>query len=169
MVVAFGAMSLLSALVIGVASLGLPTDTPFPGTEVQGTVFAGVVLVITQFVAYLWGGYTSGRMARGAGVGNGLLVPLIAILLLALLGAIVATFSTSTNLNVPFQSRLLVEDGVLVRWGPAIGIASVVAMFVGGGLGGVMGARWHTRLEKEAATETATPASRDTTTTDSTP
>src|SRR5688572_27915883 len=90
-VVAFGSMTFLSLIVAGVVSLGLPDTTPFPGTEVEGTLFAGVVLAITQFVAYLWGGYTAGRMARGAGWANGALVPVVALLIVVVGGDIVAT------------------------------------------------------------------------------
>ncbi|MBA2726157.1 MAG: hypothetical protein H0U53_09225, partial [Actinobacteria bacterium] len=32
-----------------------------------------------------------------------------------------------------------------------IGVASLLAMFVGGAAGGLMGARWHTKLERRAA------------------
>lgn len=152
-VVAFGAMSVLSAVIVGVASIGLPEDTPFPGTEVQGTLFAGIVLSLTMLVAYMWGGYTAGRMARGAGLANGLLVPLVAFLLVAVVGAVVATVgSTEPGLTLPFQ-RYPIGGEVVVTWGPVIGITSVLAMFVGGGIGGLLGARWHARLERDAGAE----------------
>src|SRR5687767_604139 len=88
-VVAFGAISLLSALVAGIViAIGVPSA--FPGEEVEGGLVAGVIVVIAQFASYLWGGYTAGRMARGAGLANGLLVPLVGLLLVALIGAVVA-------------------------------------------------------------------------------
>ena len=155
-VVAFGAMSLLSALIAGlVVALGLPgSDTPFPGTEVDGGLVTGVILVLAQFGSYLWGGYTAGRMARGAGVANGLLVPLVGFLLVILIVAIVSALGTSSTLSSPFEGySVQIENEAVVKWGAGIGIAMIVTMFVGGGLGGALGMRWHTRLERDASTE----------------
>ena len=150
--VAFGAMSLLSALVAGIViAIGLP-DTPFPGSEVEGTVVGGVVVMVAQFFAYLWGGYAAGRMARGAGVANGLLVPLVGLLLVAVIAAILAALGTSSDMDIPFQNyRLTVDNGAVVQWGAGLEIAILLTMFLGGGLGGALGTRWHTRLEREAA------------------
>jgi len=148
-VVAFGAMFLLSAIVAGVlASLGLLDTDVTAGDVIEVGIGAGIALVIAQFLSYLWGGYTAGRMARGAGVANGLLVPLVAILLAVLVGGIATALGADTNLNLPFSTNQLpTENGNLVDWGIWIGIASLVAMFLGGALGGGLGARWHTKLE----------------------
>ncbi|MFP5351173.1 MAG: hypothetical protein ACLGIB_01230, partial [Actinomycetota bacterium] len=117
---------------------------------------AGIALVVAQFLSYLWGGYTAGRMARGAGTANGLLVPLVAILAAILVGGIAAALGASTNLNLPFTTNQLpTENGTLVDWGVGIGIASLIAMFFGGGLGGAMGSRWHTKLEDRTFDEAA--------------
>ena len=155
-VVAFGAMSLLSALIAGlVVALGLPGgDTPFPGTEVDGGLVTGVILVLAQFGAYLWGGYTAGRMARGAGVANGLLVPLVGFLLVILIVAVVSALGSTSALSSPFEGySLQIENEAVVKWGAGIGVAMIVAMFLGGGLGGALGMRWHTRLERDASPE----------------
>ena len=148
-VVAFGAMFLLSAIVAGVlASLGLLDTNVTAGDVIEVGIGAGIALVIAQFLSYLWGGYTAGRMARGAGVANGLLVPLVAILLAVLVGGIATALGADTNLNLPFSTtQLPTENGNLVDWGIGIGVASLVAMFLGGALGGGLGARWHTKLE----------------------
>ena len=157
--VAFGAMGLVGGLVsaLVVTFGGLP-DSRFPGTEVEGGLVAAVFFVLAQFLSYLWGGYAAGRMARGAGMANGLLVPLIALLLLIVVGAIVAVLSTSTGLDLPFKSwNLPTEDNVTLTWGAGIGIAVLVAMFLGGGLGGALGTRWHSRLERDAVTKDPDP------------
>ena len=165
-VVAFGAMFLLSALAGGV--LTAAGITPDDVTEATGTIEAGigagVVVVIAQLLAYLWGGYTAGRMARGAGVVNGLLVPLIAIVIAVLVGAVVASLGATANLNLPYSTnRLPLEDNYLIDWGTPIAIAALAAMFIGGALGGGLGAAWHTRLERARDEEieserAATPA-----------
>lgn len=157
-VVAFGAMFLLSALIAGVlASLGLMDGNVTSGDAINAGIGAGIALVIAQFLSYLWGGYTAGRMARGAGIANGLLVPLIAILTAVLVGAVAAALGATTNLNLPFTTtQLPTEGGNLVDWGLGVGIASLVAMFLGGALGGATGARWHTKLEHRTYEEEVT-------------
>ena len=150
-VVSFGCMFLLSAVVAGVlATIGVGADE-LSDAPVEVGVGAGVVLVATQLVAYLWGGYTAGRMGRGAGLANGVLVPLVALLVAVVVGAIAAVMGTTANLNLPFQAyRLPVQDDYLVDWGIGTGIASLVAMFLGGAIGGALGTRWHSRLERAA-------------------
>lgn len=150
-VVAFGAMFLLSALVGGIlAALGVIDTTVTEGEVVDAGIGAGIALVIAQFLSYLWGGYTAGRMARGSGVANGLLVPLTAIIVAVIVGAIATALGANANLNLPFTTNQLpLENDNLVNWGVGIGIASLVAMFLGGALGGGMGAGWHTKLERD--------------------
>jgi hypothetical protein len=149
--VAFGAIFLQSALVGGIlAATGVETTTL--GDEAQeATLGAGIALVAAMFLAYLWGGYTAGRMGRGAGAVNGLLVPLLALIVAAIVLAVVTALGATANLNLPFgDSRLPIENGNLVEFGTGVGIASLIAMFLGGVLGGLAGARWHTRLERRA-------------------
>lgn len=163
-VVAFGAMFLMSALVGGVlTAMGLAADDITTSDAVQAGLGAGIVLVLAQFLAYLWGGYTAGRMARGAGVANGLLVPFLAILVAILVGAVVASLGATANLNLPWSTnRLPLENDFLVDWSLAISIGALAAMFIGGALGGALGARWHGKLERRTLDETpATPAQVD--------
>lgn len=154
-VVAFGAMFLLSALVGGIlVTLGLIDTDVTQAEAVDVGLGAGIALVAAQLLAYLWGGYTAGRMARGSGLANGLLVPLTALVVGLIVAGIATALGASANLNLPFTTnRLPLENDTLVDWGLGIGIASVVAMFLGGGLGGGLGARWHTKLERHAAEE----------------
>ena len=150
-VVAFGAMFLLSALVGGVlAGLGyLESGDISTGEAIEAGIGAGIALVVAQFLSYLWGGYTAGRMSRGAGAMNGFLVPLLAIVVAIAVGGVATALGAEANLNLPFSTnRLPLENDALVDWGLGIGIASLVAMFLGGILGGLMGARWHTKLER---------------------
>lgn len=156
-VVAFGAMFLLSALIAGVlTSLGLIESNISTGEAIDAGIGAGIALVIAQFLSYLWGGYTAGRMARGSGVANGLLVPLTALIVGIIVGGIATGLGADTNLNLPFTTNQLpLENNNLVNWGIGIGIASLVAMFLGGALGGGMGARWHTKLERNVGEEQA--------------
>jgi hypothetical protein len=152
-VVAFGASFLLSAIIGGILAAFGVTDPNVTRTEaVDAGIAGGIAFAIATFLAYLWGGYTAGRMARGAGVLNGVLVPVVAIILAVVVGLIVAALGSTVNLNLPLTTaRLPVQGGNVVDWGLGIGIAALVVMFVGGIIGGVLGARWHTKLERRAA------------------
>jgi hypothetical protein len=56
----------------------------------------------------------------------------------------------SANLNLPLTTARLPVDGSssLVDWGIGLGVAALVAMFAGGVVGGSIGSRWHTKLER---------------------
>lgn len=154
--VAFGAMFLFSALIGGVlTALGIAETDITRGEAVDAGIGAGIAFVVAQLLSYMWGGYTAGRMGRGAGVGNGLLVPLTAIVIAVITGFVVASLGATANLNLPFtENRLPLENDYLVSWGIGVGIASLVAMFIGGAVGGGLGARWHTKLEQDVYGET---------------
>jgi hypothetical protein len=154
-VVAFGAIFLLSAIIGGVVAAAGYTDTNVTaGDVVDAGIAGGIAFVLAQFLAYLWGGYTAGRMARGAGVLNGLLVPFAAIVVALIVGAIAAALGATSDMNLPLQNaRLPLEENVAIDWGIGLGIAALIAAFVGGALGGALGARWHTKLERRAVDE----------------
>ena len=154
-VVAFGAMFLLSALVAGMlVATGTDLAELSQDDVVSVGVAAGIALVVAQFIAYLWGGYTAGRMGRGAGFLNGLLVPILAILVAVIVGAVAAGLGAEVNLNAPFQeSQLPIADSNVVDFGTGVAIGSLIAMFLGGILGGLLGARWHAKLERRVAEE----------------
>lgn len=149
--VSIGAMVMFMAITAGaLAAAGVisKNGTATTPSLVRATVLTGVGLVVAEFLAYLWGGYAAGRMARGAGGLNGFMVPLVAILIAAGIGALVGWLGTAVHLNYSFQTtRLPVDRDLKIHLGIGIGIASVLAMFVGGIAGGVRGARWHRKLE----------------------
>jgi hypothetical protein len=154
-VVAFGALFLLSAIIGGVIAATVAAAENATSSDVIDAGIGGAIaFVAAQFLAYLWGGYTAGRMARGAGVANGLLVPIVAILLALAVGAIAAGLGATAELNVPWGDvRLPLENNYAIDLGAGLAIAAVIAMVVGGVLGGLLGARWHTKLERRAADE----------------
>lgn len=149
-VVAIGAFVVLSAIVGGIlAALGVAEGGISPNEVSTIGIGSGIGLVIAQFLAYFWGGYTSGRMARGSGVMNGILVPIVAIILVVILGAVAAAITSSaTELRPSDVQQLPLPLGDLGDIGTVVGIALLVAMFVAGALGGARGQRWHTKLEK---------------------
>jgi hypothetical protein len=152
-VVAFGAMFVLTAVISGIlVGLGV-TDELTPGEVTDVGVATGVGLVAAQFLSYTWGGYAAGRMSRGAGSANGALVSLLGLLVGIAVGAIAAGIGATEDLRTPFNSSQLPADGEVLRWGTGLAIAALAAMFFGGIVGGALGARWHTKLERRAVAE----------------
>lgn len=152
-VVAFGAMLVLTAVISGIlVALGL-SENLTPGEQVEAGIATGIGLVIAQFLSYTWGGYAAGRMSRGAGAANGALVALLAVAIGLAVGAIAAGIGATEELRTPFNSSQLPADGEVLRWGAGLAIAAVVAMFLGAVTGGAMGSRWHTKLERQTFAE----------------
>lgn len=152
-VVAFGAMFVLTAVISGIlVGLGL-TDELRPGEATDVGIATGIGLVVAQFLSYTWGGYAAGRMSRGAGPANGALVALLCIVVGVAVGAIAAGIGATEELRTPFTSAQLPADGEVLRWGAGLAAAAIVAMFLGGVVGGSLGSRWHTKLERRAVAD----------------
>jgi hypothetical protein len=148
-VVAFGAFIVLAAVIGGILAATGIADGGITANEISDAgLGVGIGLVVAQFLAYFWGGYTAGRMARGSGVLNGILVPILAIVLVAILGAIVTAIGDSAGVNAGDVQQLPLPLGELSDIGTVVGIALLAVMLIGGALGGGVGQRWHTKLEK---------------------
>jgi hypothetical protein len=155
--VAFGAFIIFAAIVGGILAATGIADNGITANEISDiSTGAGVGIIIAQFLAYLWGGYTAGRMARGSGLLNGILVPITAIIIVAILGAIVAAIGDSSGVNPNDVQELPLPLGELSDIGTWVGIGALIAMLVAGALGGIWGQLWHTRLERREAPVYAT-------------
>jgi hypothetical protein len=149
--VAYGAFAVLAALVGAAATaIGLNNDLSRNDWARLGTVSAiaaGVVLLL----AYLFGGYVAGRMARRAGLLNGLAVFLLALVLIAAVSAIIASQADADTIRTNLRSLGIPTSGS--EWsdiGTLAGIASLAAMLIGALVGGVLGERWHSKLTRRA-------------------
>jgi hypothetical protein len=152
-VVALGATLLFSAIIAGILAAINANNSVTRGDLAHGGLGGGIGVVVALFIAYLWGGYAAGRMARGAGVLNGLLVPIVALIIGAIVGAIVYALGATidfNNLNLPFNAASLTHRSDVQTWSLVLGLAALVAMLLGGFIGGGMGSRWHTKLERDA-------------------
>ncbi|MDQ4025625.1 MAG: hypothetical protein M3217_09085 [Actinomycetota bacterium] len=159
-VVAFGAMFVLTAVISGIlVALGL-SENLTPGQQTDVGIATGIGLVAAQLLAYMWGGYAAGRMSRGAGAANGALVALLALVVGVAVGAIAAGIGATEDVRTPFNSSQLPADGEVLRWGAGLAAGALAAMFLGAILGGTLGSRWHTKLERRTVqeTESRTPA-----------
>jgi hypothetical protein len=149
--VAYGAFAVMAALVgAAAAGVGLGNDLSSNDWARLGTGSA-IAAAVVLFLAYLFGGYVAGRMARRAGLLNGLAVFLLAIVLIAAVGAIVASQADADAIRINLRSLGIPTSGS--EWGDIgtlAGIASLAAMLVGALVGGVLGERWHSKLTRRA-------------------
>ena len=143
---AYGAFALLAGVAAGIAkAVDLDVDVAAKWHDLGmagGLVVAGLLLV-----AYLFGGYVAGRMARRAGTLHGAVVFVLGLAVVAVaaliareLGGADAAASNLRDLGVPTTAS---------EWGDVAsvaGIASLAAMLVGALAGGALGERWHTKL-----------------------
>jgi hypothetical protein len=149
--VAYGAFAVLAALVGTVAAaIGLNTDLSRNDWAALG-VGSAIAVAVVLLLAYLFGGYVAGRMARRAGLLNGLAVFLLALLLVAVVAAVAASQTNAEAIGSNLRNLGIPTTGT--EWGKAgtvAGIASLAAMLLGALLGGVLGERWHSKLTRRA-------------------
>jgi hypothetical protein len=156
--VAYGAFALLAALVGAVAvALGLDTELASNDWTTFG-MGSAVTVTVVAFVAYLFGGYVAGRMARRSGLVNGLAVFALAVLVAVVVGAIVASQADTEAVQANLRSLgLPITASEWARIGTVAGIGTLVGMLVGAGIGGAVGERWHSQLTRWAALSRGRP------------
>lgn len=155
--VAIGAFFLLSAIVGAIlAESGVTPQEVASGEEIEAGTGGAIALLIALFLSFLWGGYTAGRMGRGAGFVNGLLVPIGAVVLAAVVGAVAWAIGGTSGWDLPSPTtQLPVQDQYAsVDWEIALSVITLAAVFFGGIIGGMLGSRWHTKLERRADADT---------------
>ena len=144
--VAYGAFAILAGL--ATAALDAFGDDTNLSTdwETLGTT-GGLVVAVLLFLAYLFGGYVAGRMARRNGLAHGAGVLILGILVVTAVAALArrsadpdTIASNLRSLGIPTTADEYGQAGTVA------GIASLVALILGSLLGGVMGERWHARL-----------------------
>jgi hypothetical protein len=131
-----------------------PYRLPVGGTHGSGLT-AAIGIGIGLFLSFTWGGYTAGRMGRGKGWLNGLLTALaVGLIGAAGLGAVLLLRpgpGVDLHLHLPAgypHIRFLLSRGVLAASAASLALLGSV-------LGGALGARFHTRLERRVLQEEA--------------
>jgi hypothetical protein len=149
--VAYGAFAVLAALVgAAAAAVGLTTNLAGNDWATLG-LGSAIAVAVVLLVAYLFGGYVAGRMARRAGLLNGLAVFVLAVVLVAAVAAIAASQADTSAVQANLRSLGIPTTGT--EWGKlgtVAGIGSLAAMLVGALVGGVLGERWHSKLTRRA-------------------
>lgn len=154
--VAVGAFFLLSSIVGAVLSnTGVTAEELASGEAVDAGIAGGIALLVALFLSFLWGGYTAGRFGRGSGFLNGLLVPIGVIILGAIIGAITWALGASDTFSIPSPTEQLQVEGeyTSVEYGLGLAAITLAVLFVSSIIGGLLGARWHTKLERRAENE----------------
>jgi hypothetical protein len=142
---------------VAATAVGLNNDLSSNDWARLGTG-SGIAAAVVLLLAYLFGGYVAGRMARRAGLLNGLAVFLLAIVLIAAVGAIVASQADADTIGTNLRSLGIPTSGS--EWsdiGTLAGIASLAAMLIGALVGGVLGERWHSKLTRRAVSGKYSP------------
>jgi len=148
----YGALAALMAIVglVAVAVNGGRDLSTMSGSQFKD--FTVLAVVVASFLAFVFGGYTAGRMSRRSGATNGLMVGILGAVLG---GAVVAVaraagggaslHRVALHLNVP---STWTDWRSVVIWGV---VMTVVAIILGSLIGGSSGERWHAQLLARAA------------------
>jgi hypothetical protein len=144
-------LALLSALGVafgltaGVQDAQSATDQAATGLGLG----AGIALLVALFLAYLAGGYVAGRMARFDGAKQGVavwVIGLLVVLLLALAGLVFGSqYNVLSRLDLP---RIPIDEGTATTAGIIALVAVLVVTLVAAVLGGLMGVRYHRRVDR---------------------
>ncbi|MBW3614824.1 MAG: TIGR04086 family membrane protein [Actinobacteria bacterium] len=167
--VAYGAFAVIAAIV-GAVLGAIGFDTTEIGTNDwrQLGIGSGIAVGLSLFLAYLFGGYVAGRMARRAGAVNGLLVFVLGILVAGGIGAAIGVQADTDALTANLRS--IGVPTTASEWsaiGTAAGLGALVAMLLGALGGGLAGERWHGKLMARALDPTVgTTAAATATTSD---
>jgi hypothetical protein len=146
----------LTAILTGILSAaGAALALNQVGSSVSGSeadtigLAGGIALLVALALAYLFGGYVAGRMARFDGARQGVGVWLwgvliaLAVAALAVIGG--AKYNVLDALNLP---RLPVNSGTLTTGGLVALVASLAVTLGAAIMGGKMGERFHKKVDR---------------------
>jgi hypothetical protein len=149
---AYGAFAIVAA-VVGAVMTSIDADTEFRTNDwTSSGAVAALASAVVLFLAYLFGGYVAGRMARRAGVLHGVVVFIVSLMVGAAAGGVVAALDDGgdvernlRSIGIPTTADQVTDVAI------AGAIVSLVAVLLGSVLGGMLGERWHTKLARRAA------------------
>jgi MFS family permease len=144
--------TIILAGLVGAALGAVDYQTGLEGDAKDIATWSMVGGVAVLFVAYVIGGWAAGRMARYDGARNGLATGIWTLVLggiLAALGAWIGSeYDVFRNVDLPqwFSTDAFTTRAIIS------GVAAILAMFVGGVLGGMWGERYHRRADRTIVT-----------------
>ena len=150
MLTALAFLILFSGLV-GAAIGAIGYQTGLSGDDEELSLASLIGGLVALVLAYLLGGWTAGRIARYDGPLNGAMTGVWTLVLAAVLAALGAwvgsEYDVLRNVDLPqWFSRDAFTAGAIVS-----GVVAIVAMLIGGALGGAWGERFHRRADATIA------------------
>ncbi len=148
-VTAYGAFAVIAA-VAGAATNGLDVATDFRSDDwTSSGAAASAITAVVLFVAYLFGGYVAGRMARRSATIHGLAVFVTTLAIGAIVGGIVAGLADSADIEQNLRSIGVPTTSDQVSNVAIAGVVlSLAAVLIGSLVGASLGERWHTKLAR---------------------
>jgi hypothetical protein len=148
MLVAYGAFAVIAAIagsvVEAIDAEANVSDYDWDTVSLVG----GLVLAAVLFLSYFFGGYVAGRMARRAGLLNGVAVFVLGVIVAAVVGGVAAALTDTDqvqenlrNVGIPTTADDWKNLGSTIG-----GIAAILLMLLGAVLGAMKGERWHGKL-----------------------
>jgi hypothetical protein len=143
----------------GLALLPLGISPDISGGQIGAPAITGLALLgVLIFLAYFFGGYVAGRLARFDGGRNGAMVGVWTFIIVLILALAALVFSGFLPAGVTDRITNLVQGivsaaGNLIGAGPVgIGaaLAALVIALLGGFLGGRLGSRYHAEIDRAA-------------------
>jgi hypothetical protein len=150
MFAAFGFLVLLAGLVAAAIG-GFGYQMNVAGVEQEVTVGGLIAGFITLFVAFLFGGWVAGRMARYDGLINGLALVVLAVLVAALFGLLGYWLGEQYNVFAQVNLPAWFTEAATTTAAVATGVGALVAMLLGALLGGWLGERYHRSVDYAVA------------------
>ncbi len=153
--VAAAVFSLIAGLVL--VPLGFPPQ--LGGGEIGAAVITGLALLgLLIFLAFFFGGYVAGRLARFDGGRNGAMLLVwcfIAVLVLALAAGVFSGFlppglSAGVGNLLDGASAMAGDLAAAGAVGIAVAVGALLLALLGGFLGGRLGSRYHAEIDRSA-------------------
>ncbi len=152
--VAYGAFSILVGLAGAVVG-AVGDDTDLTGDWERLGTTGGLIVAALLLLAYLFGGYVAGRMARRNGLVHGLGVLVLGVAIVGIVAALVRSSAGTEAIEANLRSLgIPTTADEYGQAGTVAGIASLLAIVAGSMVGGALGERWHGRLMARAADPT---------------
>jgi hypothetical protein len=149
---AYGAFAIIAAIA-GSILTAIDVDTEFRTDDFTSSgAVAALASAVVLFLAYLFGGYVAGRMARRAGMLHGVLVFVTSLVLGAIVGGVVGALADGDDVEANLRSIGIPTTSDQLSDVAIVGvIVSLAAILLGSLVGGVLGERWHTKLARRVA------------------
>jgi hypothetical protein len=150
------AITVLMISVVGAAMAAIGSTTSVTQSDAErsaGTIgmVAGGVLIVVLAVSYFVGGYVAGRMSRYDGARQGLGVWVIGLVVTLVALALGAIFGSQYNILDRVDLPRIPISTDQLGWGGIVTAALVLILtLAGAALGGVVGHRYHDRVDRAA-------------------